>query len=179
LRPRARPIVVITLAILFALALAAVAPARIGPGPPRSLVRVNGHVKRIDPWSVEWVGKAGEVCARLQATGVPSFSPRARVDRHATPRIVFHKTQRPKRVRVYAATHLRNGYLADPERPHVTLHQLRRGDHHVWVAKFRTPVRHRLFVDVAAHWRDREGCGGPQMAHWDFSLRRTSSSRQR
>ncbi len=41
----------------------------------------------------------------------------------------------------------------------------------MWVATLDVTVRHRMLVDVSAHWRDVDGCGGDQNASWDFGLK--------
>ena len=139
---------------------------------PGATLHVNGQRDRLGPWSISWVSRSGQGCVGEQADGVPDFRPRADVHLHSTPRIVFRKEQRPRRVRALAAERLENGYLADPKRLDVKLRPRQRGDRRVWVAKLDATVRHRLFVDLHARWRDREGCGGPESASWDFSLRR-------
>ena len=87
-------------------------------------------------------------------------------------RIVFHKRQRPSRVHALASRHLADdGYLANARRLPVELNRRERDDHPVWVAIVEATVRHRLFVDLTAHWRDVDGCGSDQNASWDFGLR--------
>jgi hypothetical protein len=110
------------------------------------------------------------------ADGVATFRRRADVHLHSTPRIVFHKTQRPKEIAVYAARHLHRGYLRHAKRLDVNLRKSDRSGHRVWIAKFRALVRDRLFVDLTGYWRDTEGCGGPEDASWDFALTRVRPS---
>jgi hypothetical protein len=139
---------------------------------PRATLHVNGQRDRLGPWSFSWVSRSDQNCVGEEADGVPNFRPRADVHLHSTPRIVFRKEQRPRRVRALAAEQLENGYLADPKRLDLKLHARHRGDRRVWVAKLNATVPHRLFIDLHARWRDQEGCGGRESASWDFSLRR-------
>lgn len=141
---------------------------------PRANLRVNEQVKRLHPWSVSWVSGTSQGCAHLNADGVPDFRPRAEVDhRHSRPRIVFHKEQKPRRVNALASRRLSDdGYLANGRNLDVDLRPRRRDGHRVWVARLATTVRHRLFVDLTVRWRDQEGCGDSESAHWDFRLKR-------
>jgi hypothetical protein len=135
---------------------------------------VNEQVKRLQPWSVTWVTASGPGCAGQVIDGIPDFRPRAEVDHlHSSPRIVFHKSQKPRRVNALASRHLADdGYLADGRKLEVDLRPRDRDGHRVWVARLETSVRHRLFVDLTARWRDQEGCGDTESASWDFRLKR-------
>jgi hypothetical protein len=164
------PIPVFALAVLFAATAAWAHDHQV----PRANLRVNEQVKRLHPWSVSWVSASGPGCVGQEIDGVPDFRPKAEVDHlHSSPRIVFHKRQKPRRVNAFASRHLANGgYLANGRRLEVHLRPRDRDGHRVWVARLETSVRHRLFVNVTGHWRDEEGCGGSESASWDFKLKR-------
>jgi hypothetical protein len=168
---RSRLIVVLSLVVPVLMVAAAGAWAH-DHRVPRATLHVNGQRDQLVPWSFSWVSRSGQNCVGEEGDGVPNFRPRADVHLHSTPRIVFRKEQRPRRVRALAAEQLENGYLADPKPLDVKLEARHRGQRRVWVAKLNATVRQRLFVDLHARWRDREGCGGPESASWDFSLRR-------
>jgi hypothetical protein len=170
-RFRTRSMVVLALGALVALGAGAAVWAH-DHRVPRANLHVNGLVKRLSPWSVSWVRRDGSGCVAEDRDGTPTFRPIANVHLHSTPRIVFRKEQRPRRVHVLAADHLQNGYLAQAERLEVRLRKSHREGRRVWIAKFRARVPARLFVDIDAHWRDVEGCGGGESASWDFRLRR-------
>jgi hypothetical protein len=174
-RFRTRSILVAPLGVLVALGAGAAVwghDHRV----PRANLHVNGQVKRLQPWSFSWVHRDGPACVSEEGDGVPSFRPIAEVHLHSTPRIVFRKEQRPRRVRAVADDRLEHGYLADARRLDVRLRKSHRDGRRVWIAKFPARVRARLFVDVEAHWRDLEGCGGDESASWDFRLRRVDSA---
>jgi hypothetical protein len=140
---------------------------------PRVNLHVNEQAKRLGAWTSSWVWPDGpDFCVVEHSDGVPGFGRPAGVHLHSTPRIVFRKEQRPRRVRALAGKDLEHGYPADPKRVEVDLLQRERDGSRIWVAKLHTRVRHKLFVDVTAHWRDVEGCGGDEEASWSFSLRR-------
>jgi hypothetical protein len=139
---------------------------------PRANLHVNGQAKRLGAWTSSWVWPDGPgFCVIEHSDGVPGFGQRADVHMHSTPRIVFRKEQRPRRVHAIAGKRLEDGYPADPKRLDVKLLPRERDGARVWVAKLHARVRHKLFVDLTAHWRDVEGCGGNEEASWSFSLR--------
>jgi hypothetical protein len=140
---------------------------------PRANLHVSGVAKTLHPWSYEWVsGSGSDGCAGIAVDGIPNFKPRADVRVHPGLRVVFRKSQRPRRVHALASRHLADdGYLANARRLPVKLRKRDRGEHSVWVAAAHPTVRHRLFVDISAHWRDVDGCGGDQNASWDFGLK--------
>jgi hypothetical protein len=166
-----RTIGVVAGALLAALAVVATAWAddhRV----PRASLHVSGEAKRLQPWSFEWVSGSGSGgCVAMAVDGIPNFKPRADVRVHPGLRVVFRKSQRPNRVQALASRHLDDGYLANARTLRVKLRKRDRGDHAVWVAAMHPTVRHRLFVDISAHWRDVDGCGGDQNASWDFRLK--------
>ena len=141
---------------------------------PRVNLHVNEQAKRLHAWSYSWVSADGPGrCVGEEGDGVPGFRPRAEVHLHSTPRVVFRKKQRPRRVKALASDHLAHGYLGRNARTlGVDLRPRRRDGHRVWVAKLGATVRDKLFVDLSAHWRDIEGCGGDEEASWSFSLKR-------
>ena len=140
---------------------------------PRANLHVNEQAKRLGAWTYSWVWPDGpDFCVVEHSDGIPGFRPRADVHLHSTPRIVFRKQQRPRRVRALAGERLEDGYPANPKRLEVKLLPREREGARVWVAKLHARVRHKLFVDLSAHWRDVEGCGGNEEASWSFSLSR-------
>jgi hypothetical protein len=169
---RWRSIVVLSLAAFW---IVAGSPPTWGNDhrPPRAKLHVNGQARQLSWWSGSWSWRTGpNECVTQVADGVPTFKPIAEVHVHSTPRIVFHKKQRPKGVFALADDHLRNGYLAHGKQLDVKIRPHDGGGRRVWVAKLPTTVHRRLFVDLEAHWRDRSACGGPRHASWAFGLRR-------
>jgi len=140
---------------------------------PRANLHAGGVAKTLHPWNYEWVRRSGPgECIAIAADGIPNFRPRADVRKHPGLRVVFRKSQRPRRVQALASRHLADdGYLANAPTLAVKLRRRDRGDHPVWVAAMHPTVRHRLFVDISAHWRDVDGCGGDQNASWSFRLK--------
>jgi hypothetical protein len=139
--------------------------------PPATSVHVGGVVKRLRPWSVDWVRRRGHHCVATHRNGIPTFEPRIRVGRrHVKAKVVFEKARKPRRVRAFAGRHLVAGNLAHPRRLDVRLRQRGSGRGRRWVAKMRVKVKRRAFVDVIAGWRDTEGCGGREGAAWSFRL---------
>jgi len=140
---------------------------------PRANLHAGGVAKTLHPWNYEWVRRSGPgECIAIAADGIPNFRPQADVRKHPGLRVVFRKSQRPRRVQALASRHLANdGYLANARTLAVKLRRRDRGDHPVWVAAMHPTVRHRLFVDISAHWRDVDGCGGDQNASWSFRLK--------
>ena len=156
------------LAALVALATASAHDHRV----PRANLHVGGMAKRLHPWSYGWVRGSSDGCVAIHADGFPDFRPRADVRVHPGLRVVFRKSQRPRRVQALASRHLAdNGYLANARRLPIQLRSRERDGHRVWVAAMHPTVRHRLFVDISAHWRDVDGCGGDQNASWSFGLK--------
>ena len=141
---------------------------------PRANLHVNEQAKPLGAWTSTWVRPDGPgFCVIEHSDGVPGFRPRADAHLHSTPRVVFRKQQRPRQVKALASDHLAHGYLGrNAQRVDVHLRPRHRDGRRVWVAKLHTTVRDRLVVDVTAHWRDAEGCGGNEQASWSFSLRR-------
>jgi hypothetical protein len=171
-RARARTIGVLVGALLVTLAAVTTVSAQ-DHRVPRAILHVSGEGKRLHPWSFEWLSRSGpNECVGVAGDGVPNFRPRADVRVHSEPRVVFHKRQRPHDVRALAS-HRRSddGDLADARKLPVRLRTRERDGHPVWVAIMEVTVRHRLFVDVTAHWRDEDGCGVDQNASWDFGLK--------
>jgi hypothetical protein len=141
---------------------------------PRVNLHVNEQAKRLHTWSYSWVSADGPGrCVGQEGDGTPTFRPGADVHLHSTPRIVFRKAQRPRRVHALASDHLAHGHLGrKARRLDLGLRPRERDGHRVWVAKLHARVRDKLFVDLTAHWRDVEACGGNEEANWSFSLRR-------
>jgi hypothetical protein len=173
----ARPFLVLGLAGIAA--AAAVAPAaghdhRV----PRAAVHVNEQVDRVHYWTSSWVfGDNGDECGTAHADGFPSYQPQFGVDHpHATPRIWFHKRQRPRAVHARSYSRLDdNGVpVGTGTRLHPRHLRPRReeGEIVAWIARVRVSVAPMSFIGFRARWRDEDGCGGSQGAEWSFSLTR-------
>jgi hypothetical protein len=141
--------------------------------PPAARLHVGGMVSTLHPWSFHWTRRHGHKCATQDADGVPTFRPRVAVDRRrARPKVVFKKSQKPRRVTAFASRHLVNGFLARAHRVKVRLRPRGSGRDRSWVAKMRVKVKRRAFVALVGVWRDQEGCHSRQRASWSFNLHR-------
>jgi hypothetical protein len=139
---------------------------------PRASLHVGGATTKLHPWSFEWISRSGDACSAIAADGLPNFKPRVGVRVHPLVRVVFRKSQRPHRVHAVASHQLADHHhLANARRLPVKLRARDRDGHRAWVAVMHPTVRHRLFVDIRAHWPDVDGCGGDQNASWSFGLK--------
>ncbi len=147
--------------------------------PPRATLEIDGE-RAAGRSSVpdQWESRNGDVCAHGVSDGFIVFRRRAlevKPEFHFGHILIF-KSQRPDKLLVkgWAEVDADGRPTGGPDRLERRMISVTRNGEivawDVWVPIEMEPDAD-LYIHVAGHWRDREGCGGMQKAAWTFHLR--------
>ncbi len=143
---------------------------------PRVMLRASGERQTNDPYESWWTAKTkdGE-CVSSNAVGPRDFPPAMTVPSGEIARVRLRKKSPPGEltIRRWQVFQTGGATVLGPEED--VEFELRRklapdGTTIAWDAVFARPGIGEFYFEVAAQWKDRQGCDAPQGGYWTYHL---------